>query len=653
MLMLLLAFGCSNTGIHQTQPAIDIAPKTLHRLNRAEYNNTVQDLFYTDLRPARDFPIDDTVDGFDNVAAGLSMSPLLFEMYESAADTLLDDLFLEKEEYTEVITIAAEDGSVLKSGGILFNDSAWAFNEADTLTTTVSVLFGGSFQVTLMAFGEQAEGVYPSAEILVDNASVGLVEVSARPISPSQHTVQVTLDPGIHTVTVAFANPDETQERMLGIDKLRVEGPMDPRVGPSVGHDRILFCDISTGLTCITPVLNTFAERAWRRPLTEDEATWIQETYSESFARNSDALQALRATLKVIVLSPDFIYRVEPHSEQGRSLTDYEIASRISYFLWSSMPDETLRMAAERGDLQRTAGRNPQILRMLEDDKASALVSNFAGQWWGIRGIDDITPTAESYPDFDARLRSSMRQELENLAVDHLLLDRPMTELLLSSGTWLDERLAEHYRVAWTGGESWVYAPDVPNRGGLLTTAGWLAVNAHADRGSPVARGKWVMDNLLCTPIPPPPPDGGAAEEAEPSQGSVRMQDEAQRSLDYCQACHASMDPIGYALDAYDGIGMTRTEDELGYPVDTVTVLDNGRPIASSDDLQREVALDPRFVPCVVEKAWTYALGRPPTPQDAPHLGRIASDFKADHYAFSTLVFGIISSPPFLLEGSQ
>ncbi len=185
MLMLLLAFGCSNPSVHQTQPAIDIAPKTLHRLNRAEYNNTVQDLFYTDLRPARDFPIDDTVNGFDNVAAGLSMSPLLFEMYESAADTLLDDLFIEKEEYTEVITIAAEDGSVLKSGGILFNDSAWAFNEADTLTTTVSVLFGGSFQVTLMAFGEQAEGVYPSAEILVDNASVGLVEVSARPISPS------------------------------------------------------------------------------------------------------------------------------------------------------------------------------------------------------------------------------------------------------------------------------------------------------------------------------------------------------------------------------------------------------------------------------------------------------------------------------------
>jgi len=653
MLLIVLALGCSDHDESAGRTAIDIAPKTLHRLNRAEYNNTVQDLFYTDLRPARDFPVDDTVDGFDNVASGLSMSPLLFEMYEKAADTLLDDLFIHKEEYTENFTLDAEDGSVLKSGGMPFNDTAWAFNASDTLTASVAVQFGGTFEVNLMAFGNEADGEFPVAEILVDDTTIDLVEVTARPAAPEAHVVEVSLQPGPHTLSVTFSNPSDPQERVLGVDKLRLTGPMSPRVGPSEGHERILHCEPQRGLVCAEPVLRPFAERAWRRPLTEDEETWLLETYADAFALQPDYTEALRTAMKVILLSPDFIYRVEPHVSEGRTLTDYEIASRLSYFLWSTMPDELLMEAAARGELQTEPLRNEQVIRMLDDERASALIRNFAGQWWGIRTLDTIEPNAEIYPDFDSRLRGSMREEIENLAMDLLLLDRPMDQLLLGSGTWLDERLADHYGVDWTSSsDTWTYMPEVPARGGLLTTAGWLAVNARPDRGSPVARGKWVMDNLLCTPIPPPPPDGGVAEEAAPAAGSVRMQDEAQRESDYCQACHASMDPIGYALDAYDGIGATRTQDELGYPVDTVTVLDNGTSVSTGGALQAALAADPRFAPCVVEKTWTYALGRPPSPEDAPHLEPIIGHFKADNYAFRTLVLQITSSPPFLMEGS-
>ena len=657
MLSLLLILSCTQRDSAATLPVVDVAPKALHRLNRAEYDNTVRDLLYTDLRPARDFPKDDAVDGFDNVATGLSMSPLLFELYESAADVVLDDLFGVRDEYTQSIAVQAEGGAATPTGGAVLGEEAWAFNSADSLSTTVNVAFGGNFEVSIIAFGQESEGVAPVAELVVDGKLIDAFDVTAGGGSATAYTGRANLVAGLHSIEARFANPSADLQRVLAVDALRVVGPTDPEVGRSVGYDKIVYCDPGLGgYTCSANILQTFAQRAWRRPLTADERDWVFETWQLGLQSELGVDDALKMAMKVILLSPDFIFRFERPADDGgaRRLDGYEVASRLSYFLWSSMPDEELMEAAASGELLTPEGHRVQVMRLLHHDNASALVENFAGQWWGIRDMDGLQPDPAIFPDFDEKLRAAMRSELENMAIDHFFFRRPMREMLVSDGRWMDQRLATHYSEPFGGDASeWIYADNVGRGGGLLTTAGWLANQAHPDMGSAVARGKWVLDNLLCTPIPPPPPDGGQADDPIPSNGSARSQEESQRASEYCQNCHSKMDPVGFALHGFDGIGASRTVDEFGYPIDASTEMDSGVAVASAVQLQAAVFADERFVPCVVDKTWTYALGRPPRSKDAVYIDSIVEEFVASDYAFETLVLQITSSPPFRMGGVQ
>jgi hypothetical protein len=426
-------------------------------------------------------------------------------------------------------------------------------------------------------------------------------------------------------------------------------------------RSNVIPCNASESV-CRDDVIRAFAARAWRRPITDQEVVRLEQLYEVAINEGDSVDDGLSLMLKGILLSPHFIYRPELsdnlNASQPLPLDDFEVASRLSYFLWSSMPDDALFEAAATGKLRDTAGIRAEVDRMLQDPKAEALVDNFAGQWLRIRAIDEHTPDYATFPEWDESLRSAMRAEAESFFRDFLRGDVPMSELLVSDFAYLNDRLAQHYGLPFDLGSELerVSVATDDSRSGLLTLGSLLTVTSTPTRTSPVKRGVWILEQLLCSEPPPPPPGVEGLPEDEMNGGTLRDQLERHRADPACASCHNLMDPLGLGLEQYDAIGRFRTE-ESGLPIDASGSLVGGETFDDAAGMASLVQTDPRFDSCVVEQLFTYALGRPPAGEETPFVEGIAAQYAEDGASLPELIKLIATSEPFrtrrgTMEGS-
>lgn len=417
-------------------------------------------------------------------------------------------------------------------------------------------------------------------------------------------------------------------------------------------------CNLAAeGDTCARQVLKTFAYRAWRRPVTDAEVERLMAVAAVARANGDGAEEGLSLALRAILLSPHFVFRVEldadPTSLTPHPLSAFELASRLSYFLWSSTPDAALLQSAESGALSSPAAIKEQTARLLKDTRSRALVENFAGQWLHLRAVDSLEPDRTLFPEVDAPLLGAMKREAERLFEDIAFQGAPLSQLLTANYGYVDARLAQHYGLAAVSGTELVRVDltQSAERGGLLTQGAFLSLTSHVNRTSPVVRGKWVMDELLCATVPPPPPDVnlGAVATAKEQGLTQRQALDLHRQDPKCFACHQMMDPIGLGLENYDAIGRYRTSD-AGLPIDASGVLPTGESFVGAKQLAQTIAQKPEFARCVAKKLYSYALGRPPVEMpghlDSATVDTLAATL-AQNGSLSELVSGIVTSAPF------
>jgi len=414
---------------------------------------------------------------------------------------------------------------------------------------------------------------------------------------------------------------------------------------------------------CASEIIGTLARRAFRRPINNDDITMLL-SFFESGRTGHDFDSGIEMALRRILVSPDFLFRresdpVDTAPGEAYSISDLELASRLSFFLWSSIPDDELLAVAERGELRDPSILSAQIRRMLADVRSRALVDNFGGQWLYMRNIDFVTPDTKAFPDFDANLREAMSQEMQLFLESQMRENRSVLELMTADYTFVNERLARHYDIPNIYGNHFRRVNLTDNldvRHGLLGKGSLLTVTSYAHRTSPVLRGKWLLENILGTPPPPPPPDVPALEENNESgldARSVRERMEQHRSNPVCASCHSVMDPLGFALENFDAIGKWRSSSEAGTPIDASGTLSDGTQVDGPATLRRAfVRRGNNFLTTVTEKLLTYALGRGVESFDGPAIRQIVDVTAQEEYRWSSLIAGIVQSTPFQMRRS-
>ena len=621
-----------------------------HRLNRAEYDNTVRDLFGTTLRPARDFPADDFGVGFDNVAEVLSISPYHVELYDHAANALVDELFGTGLVPPETTTFEAESGDVRASLGAVWDVTGWVLWSEGAVESTVWLASDGAYTVGVDAFGQQAGDEVVRMSLRVDGAEVAVFDVGAVDAA-ERYEVRLALAAGSHTIAAAYTNEYKRppEDRNLVVDRLQVTGPLDvPRV-PSPNRSRVLVCDpaLDGEPECAEQIARTFGRRAFRRPLTEPEVAAKMRHYGVVREAGGSWEEGVRALLQSLLLSPYFVYRVEPDPWTGpRALNGYEVAARLSYFVWSSTPDDRLLDLAQSGALADPGVLGAEARRLLDDPRSEALIDNLAGQWLGVRKVDEARPSTAVFPEWDSGLQASMRTEIAAFVRNVLRNDRSALELFTTDVTFVDARLARHYGIPEPEGEGFREV-RMPDRPGLLARAGLLAALSYPTRTSPVIRGSWILGNVLCAQPPPPPAGVQPFEDAPTEPVSMREQLAQHRENPACAACHDQMDGIGLALEEYDAIGRSRTVDDYGFALDTTGSLPSVGSFDGAAEMQLTLVSDPRLPACMVSKVFTYALGRAPTADDETTLRYLEARFAASGYRFEDLVLDVVSSRAF------
>ncbi|MFN0122054.1 MAG: DUF1592 domain-containing protein [Blastocatellia bacterium] len=452
--------------------------------------------------------------------------------------------------------------------------------------------------------------------------------------------------------------------RINGVD---IGGPYNQTAGPSPDSlKKVYACGHPHGhhtATCARKIVASLARRAWRRPVTAAETTRLTGLISMARRQGDSFEEGLVVAIQAMLVSPHFLFRIENDpaltalSDQSpQPVNQHALASRLSYFLWSSMPDEALSRAADQGALKQPAVLAAQIQRMLKDPKATALVENFGGQWLELRRLESAKPDRERFPDFEEYLRMSMLRETEMFLGAIVREDRSILDLIDANYSYLNERMARFYNIPGVSGPEFrrVELPAESHRGGILTHASVLTVSSYANRTSPVLRGKWILENLLNAPPPPPPPDVPNLDEAKVgTSASLRTQLEEHRKNTTCAACHARMDPLGFGLENFDAVGAWRVKDG-SFPIDSAGVLPDGRKFNGPGELKTILRADrDAFARGVTEKLLTYALGRGLERYDKPVVRQIAARVAEKDYRFSSLVLEITRSLPFQMRRSQ
>ncbi|MBI2947295.1 MAG: DUF1592 domain-containing protein [Verrucomicrobia bacterium] len=643
---------------------------TIRRLNRNEYNNTVRDLIGIDFKPAADFPGDEVGYGFDNIGDVLSLPPILMEKYLTAAEQIArQSIVTEFYGRTPVKRIEAETLSSTANGG-LFEDRALSLDTEGEGYTEFSFAQKGNYIIRARAFGQQAGPEPPRMAFRVGEKDLKVVEVAAVEAKPVIYEVRADIDAGKRRLAVAYLNnynvPDHPDPKLRGdrnliVDYIEVEGPIGVEPPPLPrSHTRILTCVPRPGLEkeCAREILNNFARRAFRRPVSNEEVERLVRFVDVAKAEGGNFEEGIQLAVQAVLVSPYFLFRweLDPTAEKPdsvRSLSDYEMASRLSYFLWSSLPDDELFALAEKGLLHHQEIVEGQVKRMLNDPKAKALVESFASQWLTIRNLDTTTPDVELFPEFDPALRTAMRKETELFFEAIMKEDRSIREFLDADFTFLNERLARHYGISGIKGEAFqrVSLDKDTRRGGILTHASILTITSNPTRTSPVSRGKWILEQILGTPPPPPPavvPDLPDDEKAVES-ASLRQRMEQHRTNPDCAVCHNKMDPLGFAFENFNAIGAWRALDGK-FPIDSSGTLPDGRSFSGPEELKQILKSEQTFVRSLTEKMLTFALGRGLENYDRCAVDQVSKALAQNSYKFSTLVAEIVKSAPFQMR---
>lgn len=416
-------------------------------------------------------------------------------------------------------------------------------------------------------------------------------------------------------------------------------------------RSRLVSCDLGSGKeTCVTSVVSAFLPKAWRRPVDADEVSRLVALWTANKADGATDDEALARVLQAVLLAPQFLFRIEQNSGVAgvRPLNGYEVASRLSYFLWSSMPDDALTSAAADGTLTTADGLAEQAARLVADARSKVFGNNFGSQWLMLRSLDNVHPDASEYPDWDDTLAAAMREETMMFFGDIASGKRSLPELLTTRSGYVNDRLAEHYGMAAVGSATPIFVPLPADRGGILTQAAMLTVQAHPKESAPVLRGKWILNQLLCREMPPPPPD--VPQEPAPAAGQSRRERlAAHRAMPVCKSCHDLMDPLGLALENYDGVGHYRTLDQ-GVAIDPSGTLVDGQSFAGPEELAAIIAKDPALPQCVAKHMFTYGLGRGPRSSsnyDLQAIEALTKSFADNGQLLPKLVEAVVVSDAF------
>jgi len=668
-----------------------LAAPGVHRMNRTEYANAIRELIGLDIDPAAYLPADDTSYGFDNVESGLQVSPALVEGYVSAASKLSRQalghetapgrkIYYTREDYSQEEQV---DGLPFGTrGGMLVHhyfpaDGEYVISWVP-VRNTVGTLYGGD------AENEQVE-------LTVDGGRIKLYSIGkdiplTANVQADKNEVRVVVKAGQHAVGLAFIantyiphvflnrsyrrsilddNPIEGIMQTPQVSQITIQGPVNGLPAKDTPSRRKIFvCTPSAGsdpLACAKTILSTLARKAYRRPLTDEDTATLLSLYRTG-RENGNFEDGIERALQFILAHPEFVFRTEtaPASiKPGESyrISDLELASRLSFFLWSNGPDDELINLAGQGKLKDPKVLEQQVRRMLADPRSQELVKNFAGQWLGLRTLQSQTPEGTIYPDFDDNLRHAMRTEAEMFFESILGEDRSLIELLTADYTFVNERLAVHYGIPNIYGTQFRRVQlegDLDVRRGLLGKGSVHLVTSNSDRTSPVLRGKWVLENILGTHPPDPPPNVPPLK-PNPTAGvqTMRQRMEEHRANPACSSCHKMMDPIGFALENFDGTGKWRTR-EGGQNLDASGQLVDGSRIDGVVSLRQALLrYSPQFERTITEKLLTYALGRGVEYDDMPAVRSIVREAGKADYRFSALVLEIVKSIPFQVNRKQ
>ena len=632
---------------------------TAHRLNRNEYANTVRDLLGVDFRASEEFPADDSGYGFDNIGDVLTVSPTLMQKYLSAA---------------EQIASRAVGGDPLPKPGVLLRRDRVRKIGPGAIRMKDIVEYDAEYIVRVLILGHRGAKDAPvNLLISVDRKPAKSVSVPVQISAVNQQggatqrgsqEVRLFLPVGEHTFQAEFVNDEGLQAipenqranagRNIFPDAFEIAGPY-PAEGQHPSQKKVLTCDPASGATCVNTILTTLSRRAYRRPSTRAEVAALMRIYDKAAKARYTPAQSLQFALTAMLVSPQFLFRIERDPKPGSStqISDLDLASRLSYFLWCSMPDDELLRLGESNKLHLPETLDAQVKRMIADARSSAFADNFAGQWLETRSLDAMKPDPKLFPTWGPELKDAMRTETRMFFEAVLREGRPVSDFIDGKYTFLNDQLAKHYGIEGVEGHEFrrvELATD--QRSGVFTQAGVLTVSSYPTRTSVVLRGKYLLENVLNAPPPPPPADVPALDEASVGVNkSGRQLMEAHRANAVCASCHARMDPLGFGLENYDAIGRWRTQDGK-FPVDSSGEFPNGKTFHGPAEMKTLLKDNmTEFTRCLAEKMLTYSLGRGVEPYDRRTVQDLVRQTAAREYNLQALVLAIVHSAPFQQRG--
>jgi hypothetical protein len=682
-------------------------PNAVHRLNRAEYNNAIRDLFALDVDVKPLLPGDETADGsFDNFGGVLSISTAHLERYLSVARQVTrlatgippsrprSERFeiplhvLQDDRQSEYLPFGSRGGIAVRhnfpaSGDyvikVVLQRQYQGYLKGMGWPQRLDVRLDGKL-LKRFTVGGAAQG-RPAAASYAGDGEPGYAgdpewEEYMQVKGDAGLEVRVPVSAGPHVVGVSFVRElwepeglpqplqrgrvianDQVYMDYANVGSVHIEGPHWPAAASDTPSRRTIFvCEPKRQAeerSCAARILSRMARLAYRRPATKADVETLLSFYDNGRRDGGTFDGGVQFALERMLVDPDFLLRIH---RPGKTNADLELASRLSFFLWSSIPDDRLLALAEKGELSRTAVLEAEVRRMLADSRAlGSLVDNFAAQWLNLRRISEVVVDPIRYPNYDLSLLQAFRTETEMLVAETIRENRSVTELLTAPYTFVNERLARHYGLPGIYGSRFrrVDLPDLDQRGGLLAHGAVLTTTSYPDRTSPVLRGKWLLNNILGLPVPPPPEGVDSSLESKPGSKPLTIRERLamHRDKPACNSCHSAIDPLGFALENYDVIGGWRSKDEVGAPVDAQGAMASGAKIDGLPGLRSVITNHPEQFPrTVTEKLMSYALGRRIEYYDKPAIRKIARDAAPEQYRWSAIILGIVNSPQFRMQ---